>query len=157
MKADLNLSTKVLFLKNHLEAKEPTKATPGSAAYDLYVYTARLDPEHDRVIVDTGISTSFDPSMVMLVFSRSGLAMKHGIRLANSVAVIDSDYRGNIMLLLKSDTLDGESLLKKIHHGDRVAQAIFMPVISAEFVRIFHEEEHMSSARGVGGFGSTGS
>lgn len=146
----------VSIFKNILKAELPTKGTPGSAAHDLYAATITLDEQHDRLIVDTGLSSSFDSSMVMLVFGRSGLAMKHGIRLANSVAVIDSDYRGPIKVILKSDTLKGIDLFNAVKVGDRVAQAVFLPVIAIDFIQVWHKDELEPSKRGDGGFGSTG-
>lgn len=157
MRTDLSIAPlNVCFLKNLPNAIEPKRATPGSAAYDLYAAQIQLDAANNRLIIDTGLSTSFPPDFVMLVFGRSGLAMKHGIRLANSVAVIDSDYRGPIKILLRSDHLSGDELMNVIRVGERVAQAVFMPCAAANLIQVWAVDELEASDRGVGGFGSTG-
>lgn len=158
MKSNIELRDSVMVCKNLIPCEMPTKATPGSAAYDLYAAKIILDTANDCLVIDTGISTSFDKSMVMLIFARSGLAVKHGIRLVNSVGVIDSDYRGPIKVILESRRLSGKALMDIISVGDRIAQAVFMPVITTELIQVVRDEldNDETNRRGEGGFGSTG-
>ena len=88
-------------------------------------------------------------TLVGLVFARSGLATKKGLAPANKVGVIDSDYRGEIMVPLYNQTNE----IKEIKHGERIAQIIFIPYIQEEFIEV---EELSETLRGEGGFGSTG-
>jgi len=95
----------------------------------------------------------------MLVFSRSGHGFRHGIRLANSVAVIDHGFSGEVMVRLTSDAPtengDGDALPPQIiRPGDRVAQALILPVDAVEFEVV---EQMALTERGTGGFGSSGS
>lgn len=155
--AQITTSAKVAWTRNLPTAMVPTRATVGSAAYDLYAAAIEFDESHQRLIIDIGISTSFDSNHVMLIFGRSGLALRYGLRLTNSVGVIDSDYRGPIKVILKSDFgLSMEELIKTVSVGDRVAQAIFIPISMAHFFQV-PVGELEDSARGTGGFGSTGS
>ncbi|NLO96603.1 MAG: dUTP diphosphatase, partial [Peptococcaceae bacterium] len=89
------------------------------------------------------------PDIVALIFARSGLALKHGLALSNGVGVIDSDYRGEIVVLL---TNFGQEEVT-IRNGDRIAQMIFTNVYQASFIEV---TELTSTERNKGGFGSTG-
>lgn len=130
----------------------PRYATMGSAGLDL---PACLDeplsiPPGARVTIPTGIAIEIPfKHIVGLVFPRSGLATKHGISLANAVGVIDSDYKGEIIVAVYNQS-DREYIVKP---GERVAQLLFMPVFHAVFEPV---EELAESNRGKGGFGSTG-
>lgn len=130
----------------------PSYATVGAAGIDL---PACLDcplevPPGARVKVPTGIAIEIPHSHVVgLVFPRSGLATKHGISLANAVGVIDSDYKGEIIVAV----FNQGKREYVISPGERVAQLVFMPVFQA----ILEEAELLEdTARGKGGFGSTG-
>lgn len=130
----------------------PSRATPGSAGMDL---RALLDeplpvPPGGRVSVPTGIAIGLpSPETVGLVYARSGLAVKHGLALSNGVGVIDSDYTGEIRvgLVNLSDTA------YTIEPGERIAQLVIAPVLLPEIVET---DELDQTARGAGGFGSTG-
>ena len=130
----------------------PKYATSGSAACDL---CACIDG--DIVIgvgeiakVTTGIAISSGrDDVVALVFGRSGLGTKFGITLANSVGVIDSDYRGEIMVSLINRGKEPFT----VSNGDRIAQLMFAPVYAAAFTEVDSLDE---TERGEGGFGSTG-
>ncbi len=130
----------------------PKYATVGSAAADLY---ACLDS--DIVImpgqicpIPTGIAISIgSDEFVAVVSARSGLSSKFGITLANGIGVIDSDYRGEIHAVLYNRSHNSFT----VHHGDRIAQLMIMPVIHAEFNEVPELDE---TERGQGGFGSTG-
>ncbi len=130
----------------------PVYATSGSAGMDLHACceTAIAIPAWSRGKVPTGIAIELPgPELVALVFPRSGLASKHGISLSNAVGVIDSDYRGEIICLVKNDS-DQEFL---IHPGDRIAQLLFFPIYRMDWEEVTELEE---TKRGAGGFGSTG-
>lgn len=133
-------------------AQLPTRATAGSAGYDLYadlVQPVVLNPGEIQAI-STGIAIALeDPTLVALVFARSGLGIRHGVSLANGVGVVDSDYRGTISagLTNHSDTP------YTIRPGDRVAQLAIVPILTPPLEEC---ESLPDSARGDGRFGSTG-
>lgn len=132
----------------------PQRATPGSAAVDL---CAVLDgdgkltlPPMGRALVPTGIAIELESAdYVALVFARSGLAVKHGLALSNSVGVIDSDYRGEISVGL----VNLSNTAYTITNGERIAQLAVMPVALPQIVEVTQLSD---TARGAGGFGSTG-
>lgn len=130
----------------------PSYATPGSAGVDLCADLQEpliLGPG-ERVKIPTGLAIELPSrNMAALVFARSGLANRFGIGLTNGVGVIDSDYRGEIQVLMQN--LGVQPVIVK--PGERIAQMLFMPVYHA----IFEEtEELQDTSRGTGGFGSTG-
>ncbi len=133
-------------------AQIPEYATEGSAALDLR--HAGDEPitvkAHSRAAIPTGIAVApADSSVVSIVCARSGLATKHGIALANGIGVIDSDYRGEILVsLINNSDTDYEVAV-----GERVAQLMFMPVFAANLIV---SDELDKTERGSGGFGSTG-
>lgn len=134
---------------NTEEGKAPQYASHGAACFDIETNENGLVPAHGSHTFGTGIHVQLHPGQVLLVYSRSGMAFKHGVRLVNSVGVIDSDYRGEIQVGLRNDT-DTPYSVKK---GDRVAQGLIMPVRRVEWVKL---KELDPTARGHGGFGSTG-
>lgn len=131
------------------EALLPTKATEGSAAFDLYAYTeAPLEP-CETFKYKTGIALEIPEGSVGLIFPRSGLSTKFGIRLSNCVGVIDSDYRGEIIVALHND--GDESYM--INRGDRIAQLM---IVDIPKIGIEEVTELSDTKRGIGGFGSSG-
>ncbi len=129
----------------------PSYATEGSAAMDLHACNpdSIIIPAGARAKIPTGIAIELPPNIVALVFPRSGLASKYGISLSNAVGVIDSDYRGEIICLVKNEsTSDFE-----VKPGDRIAQLGFFPVHRVQW-KVVQELE--MTGRGAGGFGSTG-
>lgn len=130
----------------------PTYATNGSAAVDLRYAGDEIITiaPGERRLIPTGIAIAPETKeVVALVCARSGLASKRGLTLANGVGVIDSDYRGEIgaaMINLGSEPVELEP-------GERVAQLMFVPVITARFIETDELDE---TERGAGGFGSTG-
>ncbi|MDD9716849.1 dUTP diphosphatase [Dinoroseobacter sp. PD6] len=134
----------------------PSYETAGAAGADL---RANLPPEiRDqgveiqplcRVIVPTGLRVAIPAGYEMQIRPRSGLALKHGLSLPNTPGTIDSDYRGPLGVLL---TVIGTEAVT-LHHGDRIAQAVIAPVVQAVFAPVDRLDE---TARGAGGFGSTG-
>ena len=142
----------VIFKRLDDRAQAPAYATPGAAAADL---CALLDAPltvqpMQRVLVPTGLAIEFPGAdCVALVYARSGLSIKHGLCMANGVGVIDSDYRGE----LKVPMINLGAEAYTIAPGERVAQLCIAPVWQADFVPA---AELSGTARGEGGFGSTG-
>ncbi len=131
----------------------PTYATQGSAAMDLRACLAEALTVHpgDTVLVPSGIAISIhDPSLVALLVPRSGLGIKHGIVLANTIGVIDSDYQGEIGIGIYNRGRTAYT----IEPGERICQMLFVPVTQAALNVV--EEFSMDSVRGAGGFGHTG-
>ncbi len=143
---------KLKIKKLNENAKIPFRATPGSAGMDLY---ACIDEPitlegGEKAVIPTGIAIELpSPELGAFVFARSGLAIKHGIGLLNSVGVIDSDYRGEICVGVINQLKETYTITP----GERIAQLVIMPVslIEPEEADSLGETE-----RGAGGFGSTG-
>ncbi len=137
--------------KLRASAQVPANATPGSAGYDL-----RADLEGpveilpgQTVTIPTGLAMEIQPGYGGFIFARSGLGIKSGIVPANCVGVIDSDYRGEVLVGLYNHSQKPFV----VQPGDRVAQLVLMPVYTPE-IQVCQELEE--SHRGTGGFGSTG-
>lgn len=128
----------------------PTKGSQHAAGYDLYsTETVSIRP-HETALIGTGWAMEFPIGYFGAIYARSGLATKEGLRPANCVGVIDSDYRGEVKVALHNDT----NTLKTVTAGDRIAQLIIMDYF---FVSDFEEVNVLSdTSRGEGGFGSTG-
>lgn len=129
----------------------PTYGTQFSAGADLCnaeEATVVVEPGETR-LVHTGLSFEIPEGCVGLIFARSGLASKRGLAPANKVGVIDSDYRGEVMVSLFNQS----SLTQTIEYGDRIAQIAIVPFIKAQFELA---DELSDTVRGEGGFGSTG-
>ena len=132
-------------------AKLPTYGSEGAAGADLY---ALLDAPltvgaGETVLVHTGVALALPAGTVGLIFARSGLATKRGLAPANKVGVIDADYRGEIMVALHNH---GDAAATVAPY-ERIAQLAIVPYITASFQETDDLDE---TARGVGGFGSTG-
>ncbi|MCQ4311736.1 dUTP diphosphatase [Pseudomonas stutzeri] len=134
-------------------AQLPTYGTDGAACFDIRACipgeAAFSTMHHPSVTVPTGLAFEVPADHVMLVFSRSGHGFKNNTRLANCVGVIDSDYRGELMVKLTRD--DSDSLW--VDHNERIAQGMIIPVQQVELIEA---DELSDSARGTGGLGSTG-
>lgn len=128
----------------------PTKGSQHAAGYDLYsTETVSIRP-HETALIGTGWAMEFPIGYFGAIYARSGLATKEGLRPANCVGVIDSDYRGEVKVALHNDT----NTLKTVTAGDRIAQLIIMDYF---FVSDFEEVNVLSdTSRAEGGFGSTG-
>ena len=131
-------------------AQAPVRAHEGDAGMDLHANeSAHLDPG-DRASVGTGIAVASPDGHAGLVVPRSGLAAEHGITLVNTPGLIDAGYRGELrVLLLNTD----RSRSFKVTPGDRIAQLVLVKVESPEPAEV---GELWATARGEGGFGSTG-
>lgn len=126
----------------------PRRATLGSAGWDICAAESITVYPGERVLVSTGLHVAVREGMVLKLYPRSGTA-KNGITLANCVGIIDSDYRGEVKLLVTNITND----VKHIDYGDRIAQGLLERVSSSRWVEVDELDE---TARGSGGFGSTG-
>lgn len=127
----------------------PRYETPGAAGLDLRADEDFALGPGERRLVPTGLSLEIPPGHEGQVRPRSGLAAKHGIGIVNGPGTIDSDYRGEVMVILVN--LGQEPFAAR--RGDRIAQLVIAPVVQAE---VQLAEELASSDRGHGGFGSTG-
>lgn len=130
----------------------PTGGTKYAAGYDLYADIskgAEIVPAHKTEKIGTGVAMEIPEGFAGLIFARSGLATKRGLRPANCVGVVDSDYRGEICVAIHND---GEET-QTIHDKDRIAQIVFVPHLSVTFKE---SDTLENSERGEGGFGSTG-
>ena len=148
----MNLKIKAVSPKIGTDIPLPYYATPGSAAMDLHacVDAPVAIPARGRAVIPTGIAIALpSPDYVALVFARSGLGIKHGVAPANCVGVIDSDYRGELLVGLQNS---GDADFT-VQPGDRIAQLMVVPVIQAQ---IEMADELDETQRGSGGFGSTG-
>ena len=148
----MELKIKALSPKIGTDIPAPFYASAGAAAMDLHacVDEAVTIPAGGRKVIPTGIAIALPSAdYVALVFARSGLGIKHGIAPANCVGVIDSDYRGEIMVGLHNA---GDTDYT-IQPGDRIAQLMITPVMQAQICMVDQLDD---TARGAGGFGSTG-
>lgn len=130
----------------------PFYATAGAAAMDLCACVDAPVEVAPRALVSipTGIAIALPSAeYVALVFARSGLGIKHGIALSNGVGVIDSDYRGEILVGLQNSGKDDFT----VNPGERIAQMMITPVVQAQ-IRMTDDLDE--TKRGTGGFGSTG-
>ena len=126
----------------------PFKATPGSACYDIYSIDDGYLYHSKDFVFGTGLSVEVPKGYMLEIRPRSGLA-SHGVILSNSPATIDSDYRGEIRILITKVT-NGSYEIKK---GDRIAQIRLVELVPTEFEEV---EELSKTERGEGGLGSTG-
>lgn len=142
---------KVRLKKLDSRAAVPTYGSEYSAGADLYACADGEIPiaPGETVLVHTGIAVEIPTGYVGLVYARSGLASKRGLAPANKVGVIDSDYRGEIMVALHNH---GTSV-QTVAHGERIAQMVIAPYMRADYEIA---EELDETVRGAGGFGSTG-
>lgn len=137
--------------KLNSNATVPTYGSACAAGADLY---ACMDEPITiapgaTVLIHTGIAMAIPDGYVGLVYARSGLASKRGLAPANKVGVIDSDYRGEVMVALHNHG----SSEQIVENGERIAQIVFTPYVAADFNAV---DDLDDTARGAGGFGSTG-
>lgn len=132
-------------------AKIPTRATNGSAGYDLYVDIANhvFVPPHVTVKFGTGVAIIPPDGTAGFIFARSGSATKRGLAPANKVGVCDVDYTGEYIVAIHNHS----DKIQTVEVGERIAQLVFMPVVVGNIVEV---DELENTSRGAGGFGSTG-
>lgn len=139
---------KIKIKKTHPNGKIPTYATDGSGAFDFYSAEDVVVHENYAKAINLGVAMEVPDGHVLLLFPRSSIGKNTGLRMPNSVGVIDSDYRGTIHALYDNVWSDYTVLT-----GDRIAQGIIVPIPKVEFEEV---EELSTTERGEGGFGSTG-
>ena len=127
----------------------PKRGSASAAGYDIYSIEDVSLPSGETKLIRTGLSMEIPENYFGGVFARSGLAVKEGIRPANCVAVIDADYRGELMVPLHNDSKEE----RRITVGERIAQLVILPFLPVEFEET---DELSETVRGEGGFGSTG-
>lgn len=144
---------KVQFMKVREGAKVPERGSKYAAGYDLSAYI----PDLERVIIHPGETVKIPSGLAVKIpdgyfggiYARSGLSTKQGLRPANCTGIIDSDYRGEIIVALHNDSNE----IRVIEHGQRIAQLVIQPYLNVEFEEVDKLEE---TERGDGGFGSSG-
>ena len=141
---------KIKYTKLNENAIIPTRGSEKAAGYDLYacLEEAVKIPPHSTCLIGTGLSFELPDNTFAAIFARSGLATKSGLAPANKVGVCDSDYRGEYKIALHNHS----NTSAIVHNGDRIAEMVVMPFIPVEL----EEGELSETARGSGGFGSTG-
>ena len=145
------MNTTVKIKKLNKSAIIPTRGSNQAAGYDLYacVDTPINIPAHCTEKIPTGLAIEIPDGYFGGIFARSGLATKHGLRPSNCCGVVDSDYRGNVIVALHNDTNEE----KLIMPGERIAQLVVLPYLPIIFEEV---EELTDTERGDSGFGSTG-
>ena len=141
---------RVLRLPTNLDLPLPSRQTTGSAGFDL----ASAEPDFvlapgERRLVATGLAVELPAGVEGQVRPRSGLALRHGVTMPNAPGTIDSDYRGELKVILQNGGTEPVTIAR----GDRIAQLVFARYETPELVDV---AELAESARGCGGFGSTG-
>jgi dUTP pyrophosphatase len=142
-------SVKVLLKRLSQKSIIPTYMTGGSSGMDLYSAEEKIIPPGKWEVISTGIAVEIPYGYEGEVRSRSGLAKNYGVFVLNSPGTIDSDYRGEVKVILMN--LGDEPF--KVNVGDRIAQLVISPVVHAEITEV---EELSSTERNDGGFGHTG-
>ena len=138
------------FARLEPHARAPVQAHPGDAGYDLFAAEAASLGPGERASVGTGIAIAVPDGCAGLVLPRSGLAARHGITLPNAPGLIDAGYRGELRVLMLNT--DREASFE-VAVGDRTAQLV---LVRLEPVQIEETDALEETARGAGGFGSTG-
>lgn len=147
------MSVCVPIVKLRENAQVPTRGSLEAAGWDLYSnadVALTIEP-HTTMKIPTGISIAIPKGYFGGIYARSGLATKRGLRPANCCGVIDSDYRGEVIVALHNDTNETQ----RIEAGERIAQLIIQPYYTGELTET--DIRHLGeTARGTGSFGSTG-
>lgn len=152
MKDPMVIDVKIALIRPN--AKVPSRQTNGAAGYDVYAAldeATEIKPGETKMI-PLGFKTEFNPNYVAKIYARSGLSVKQGLAPANKVGVIDSDYRGEWMVALYNHSNE----IRTVEPGMRIAQVVFETYKQVEFNECTVEQLE-DSARGEGGFNSTGS
>jgi len=140
---------KIALKKLHPDAHIPAYQSHEAAGFDLHSVEDHEISPGQRALVKTGLAMALEPGYELQIRPRSGLAFKHGITVLNTPGTVDSDYRGEVMVLLINHG-DESFMIKK---GERIAQGVVQAVIQASFMEV---DDLNDTARGAGGFGSTG-
>ena len=151
MSGDANVRVHIARLRGAEDLPLPSRATSGSSGFDLHaavVAELHIEPG-GRALVPTGLRIALPPGCEAQVRPRCGLALRHGIVLPNAPGTIDSDYRGEIQVIL----LNAGQEPFTVRRGDRIAQLVIAPVLRAEWSEVAELDD---TARGAGGFGHSG-
>ena len=142
---------KVNIKKLNENATIPTYGSQFCAGADLYACNEEpiVIKPHQTVLVKTGIALEIPEGYAGLIYARSGIATKRGLAPANKVGVVDSDYRGEVMVALHNHS----SIVQEIEPNERIAQLVVTPFLKVDFCET---DELTDTVRGEGGFGSTG-
>ena len=143
---------KVSIKKMRESAKIPERGSSQAAGYDLFANIdepAVIIPAHSTKMISTGIALAVPDGYFAGIYARSGLSSKEGLRPANCVGVVDSDYRGEVFVALHNDSDMGRTVVP----GQKIAQMVIMPFLPVEFNLT---DDLDTTERGAGGFGSTG-
>lgn len=141
---------KVNFIKLNEKAHTPTYGSQFAAGADLYSAEEEITIEAGETrLVHTGIAMEIPEGYAGLIYARSGIATKRGLAPANKVGVIDSDYRGEIMVALHNHSNSAQTIAE----GERIAQLVIAPFLTVEYTET---DALNDTVRGAGGFGSTG-
>lgn len=142
---------KINVKKTNKNAIIPTRGSNQAAGYDLYACTSTttIIAPHQTVKIDTGIAVEIPDGYFGAIAARSGLATKNGLAPSNKLGIIDSDYRGSLIVALHNHS----DIPQTINAMERIAQLIVIPYLPVEFEEV---DELGSTERGDGGFGSTG-
>ncbi|WP_121117599.1 dUTP diphosphatase [Croceibacterium ferulae] len=143
------IPVRILRLPHGADLSLPAYATVGAAGMDVLAAEDVTLAPGDRHAVATGLALAIPPGYEIQVRPRSGLALKHGITVPNTPGTVDSDYRGELKVILLNHGAEPFA----IQRGDRVAQLVLAPVVQAAWDEVDSLDE---TARGTGGFGSTG-
>lgn len=141
----------VNFVKMNYLAKTPTRGSKYAAGWDLYAatdYDIEIPP-HETIKIGTGLKIALPNWIFGAIFARSGIATKQGLRPANCVGVVDSDYRGEVIVAMHNDTEE----IQIVPAGSRIAQIVAIPYWNFNWNEVGNLDE---TDRGEGGFGSTG-
>lgn len=144
------IKIEVQFVNGAQQFGVPKKATSGAAAFDLVANGMRILERGQPAVIPTGLKVAIPYGYEMQVRPRSGLALKNYLTIANSPGTIDSDYRGEVGVIM---CYNGPEENYTINYGERIAQAVIVKLPDVEFVEV---DELSSTERGEGGFGSTG-
>lgn len=151
MSAESSLRVPLLRLPGGEGLPLPTRATAGAAGFDLHAAVSDVEvlAPGERCLVPTGFAIAVPAGFEAQLRPRSGLALRHGVMLPNAPGTIDSDYRGEVQVIL----WNAGSAPFEIKRGDRIAQLVIAPVLEARFLEVAELE---ATDRGAGGFGHTG-
>lgn len=152
LKVRRNEMAEIKFKKLTDRAITPTKAHPEDAGYDLYAclnYDMVFIPPHQTLMVSTDIAVAIPEGYFGAIYARSGMATKKGLRPANATGILDSSYRGNVIVALHNDS----DIEQYIQNRERIAQLIVQPYLQFDFTEV---DELDDTERGKGGFGSSG-
>lgn len=149
----------ISFIKTRANTPDPYRGSAGAAGWDLYAVHSKIRVGEGSAFVGTGIVAAVPEGHVLLLFPRSGLSNSYGLAPGNCVGVIDSDYRGEIIVKFRDMSEEGINKLLDMQesaangHPERIVQSILVPIpeVRWELVEALNETE-----RGSGGFGSTG-